>query len=98
MAKWVLLYVGGDQPASKEDGEAVMAAWGDWFTKNDDVIADRGSAFGGVSGVGATLPATGVTGYTVIEAESADAAGSLIKDHPHLAANGRIEIHETLDM
>lgn len=98
MAKWVLLYVGGDQPASKEDGEAIMAAWGDWFSKNGDVIADKGSAFGGVSGVGAALPATGVTGYTVIEASDADAAASLIKDHPHLAANGRIEIHETLDM
>ena len=98
MAKFVLLYVGGDQPTSQEDGVAVMTAWNDWFKKNDDVIADRGSAFGGVSGVGAALPATGVTGYTVIEADSADAAASLIKDHPHLAANGRIEIHETLDM
>jgi hypothetical protein len=98
MAKFVMLYVGGDQPASQEDGAAVMAAWGDWFKKNDDVIADRGSAFGGVSGIGAALPASGVTGFTIIEADSADAAASLLKDHPHLAANGRIEIHETLDM
>lgn len=98
MAKYVLLYVGGDEPTSQEDGEAVMAAWGDWFTKNGDVIADKGSAFGGSSGVGAALPPTGVTGYTVIEAASADAAAALVKDHPHLAANGRIEIHETLDM
>jgi len=98
MAKWVLLYVGGDDPASQDEGLAVMAAWNDWFKKNGDVIADRGSAFGGVSAVGASLPASGVTGYTVIEADSADAAASLIKDHPHLSANGRIEIHETLDM
>jgi hypothetical protein len=98
MAKWVLLYVGGDIPASEEEGAAVMAAWGDWFTKNDDVIADKGSAFGAVSGVGAALPASGVTGYTVLDATDADAAASLVKDHPHLAANGRIEIHQTLDM
>ncbi len=98
MAKWVLLYVGGDEPTSQEDGKAVMAAWGDWFSKNGDVIAEKGSAFGGVSGVGAALPATGVTGYTVIEAGSADAAASLVKDHPHLASHGRIEIRETLDM
>jgi hypothetical protein len=98
MAKFVLLYVGGDEPTSQEDGAAVMAAWGEWFKKNGDIIADKGSAFGAVSGVGAALPASGVTGYTVVEAENADAAASLVKDHPHLAANGRIEIHETLDM
>ena len=98
MAKYALLYVGGDMPASEEEGTAVMAAWNDWFKVNDDVIADKGSAFGGSTGVGAELPASGVTGFTVIEADSADAAASLVKDHPHLAANGRIEIHETLDM
>ncbi|MEO5920690.1 MAG: hypothetical protein ABIQ01_06045 [Pseudolysinimonas sp.] len=98
MARFVMLYVGGDTPASQEEGVAVMAAWEEWFKKNADVIADRGSAFGGVSGIGASLPASGVTGFTVLEADSADAAASLLKDHPHLAANGRIEIHETLDM
>ena len=98
MAKFTLLYVGGDRPASEEEGAAVMGAWMAWFEKQGQAIVDGGSAFGSSTAVGADLPATGATGYTIVEAKSASDAADMLGDHPHLAANGRIEVHETLDM
>ena len=98
MAKFTLLYVGGDRPASEEEGAAVMGAWMAWFEKAGSALVDGGSAFGDSTAVGVDLPATGANGYSVIEAASAADATAMLADHPHLAANGRIEVHETLDM
>jgi hypothetical protein len=42
--------------------------------------------------------AAGVTGYSVIAADSMDAALEMARGCPHLAANGRVEVYETFDV
>ncbi|MBO1739570.1 hypothetical protein [Leifsonia sp. TF02-11] len=98
MTKYVLLYQGGTAPQSPEEGEQLTKAWVEWFGRAGDAILDRGNAFGASTAEGADLPASGVNGYSVVEADSAAAVDGLLVGHPHLASGGRIEIHETIQM
>ncbi len=98
MAKYVLLYQGGAVPQTPEEGEKVTTAWRAWFTSAGDAILDPGNAFGASSADGADLPASGVNGYSILQADSSGAVEGLLEGHPHLSAGGRIEIHETVDM
>jgi hypothetical protein len=98
MAKYVLLYQGGAAPQSPEEGEKVTKAWMEWFGSAGDAILDPGNAFGASTAEGADIPDSRVNGYSVVRAGSSDEVEGLLKGHPHLAAGGRIEIHETIDM
>lgn len=98
MTKYVLLYQGGVMPQSPEEGEKTMAAWMAWFGKAGSAILDMGNAYGPATAVGASLPDSGTNGYSTLEAANAEAVKALVSDHPHLAAGGRIEIHETTAM
>lgn len=102
MAKFLLVYTGGDQPTSEDEGKAVMDAWMGWFRALGDVVVDGGNplgASGGISPDGSVGPAkSGVNGYSLISADSLDAALELAKGCPHLASNGSVEVHEAMDM
>jgi hypothetical protein len=101
MPKYLLLYHGGDQPASPEEGEKVMAAWNNWMGSLGHALVDGGnptgnnrtiSSSGGVSNGGGD-PATG---YSILEASNADTAVKLAKDCPHLQSGGSIEVAEIM--
>lgn len=104
MTNFVLLYTGGGMPESKEEQDAVMAAWGVWYGKMGEAVVDGGNPFG----VAKHLTANGVhegsvsnppaTGYTIISANSLDEAVEATKEHPHLNYGGQISIHETFQM
>ena len=98
MTKYVLLYQGGTMPQSPEEGEKTMAAWMAWFGKAGSAVLDMGNAFGPATAVGAQLPDSATNGYSTVEGADAEAVTALVSDHPHLAAGGRIEIHETVSM
>ncbi len=105
MAKYLLIYHGGDsmENASPEQGAAVMQAWMDWFAKLGPAVADGGNPIGRawtVSKDGTTedAGANPATGYSVLEAESMQAALEMAMGCPHLAANGTIELCETFEV
>ena len=101
MTNFVLLYTGGGMPESEEEQAAVMAAWGAWYEGMGEAIVDGGNPFGaakhvsdqGVSDGSASSPPA--TGYTIISADSLDAAMEKVKDHPHLKYGGQVSVHET---
>jgi hypothetical protein len=104
MPKYLLSYHGGSMPESPEEGEKVMAAWNAWMGKVGSAIVDGGNptgasktiaADGGVSDGGG---ANAVTGYTILSADSLDAAVKLAKDCPQLASGGSIEVGELIEM
>ncbi len=104
MTNFVLLYTGGTYPENEEETAAVMAAWGAWYGDMGDAIVDGGNPFSmaknvtadGISDGAAMSPP--VTGYTVISADSLDAAAELCKKHPHTKYGGQVSIHETFNM
>ena len=104
MTNFVLLYTGGGMPESEEEQAKVMAAWGAWYEKMGAAIVDGGNPFGasknvtdkGVSDGAVSSPP--VTGYTIISADSLDAAVAKVKDHPHLQFGGQVSVHETFQV
>jgi hypothetical protein len=98
MTKFVLLYEGGSMPQTPEEGEQVRDDWMAWFGKAGSAIVDPGNAFAESAAVGASLPDSGVNGYTVVEGDSLSSVTGLLGDHPHLKAGGRIEVHATAEM
>lgn len=104
MAKYVLVYHGGGMPETEEEQAAVMAAWGAWMEGLGGALKDPGNAIGAaatISSDGSVTPGGGAnpaTGYTLIEADSLDAALELAKDNPILQGGGSIEVAETIDM
>ena len=104
MTNFVLVYTGGGMPEGQEAQAAVMAAWGAWYEKMGAAIVDGGNPFGAskhvsASGVGdGPVSAPPATGYTVIAAESLDAAVAGVKDHPHVKHGGQVSVYETFQM
>lgn len=101
MTKFVVLYSGGGEPEDESMNDAVMAAWGAWYGKLGDAIVDGGNPFTPVGkrvagdGSVSDMAMNEISGYTVIEADSLDAAVAAVKDHPHLNYGGEISVHET---
>jgi hypothetical protein len=102
MANFLLLYTGGGMAESPAEQEAVMAAWNAWFGKIQSSIVDAGNPFTphakSVSGNGTVSDGPVgelATGYSIIKADSLDAAVSLAKDCPALQSGGKITVYET---
>jgi hypothetical protein len=82
-----------------EAREAAMAAWGAWFGKLGPAIVDPGNPFAGSSTVGPGGPAeSALTGYTVVKADSLDAASGLADGCPVLGEGGSIDVYETVEV
>jgi hypothetical protein len=77
--------------SSPEQIKAGMDAWMAWMKKHEQAIVDMGAPLGKTKRVTATSVAgvrNEVTGYTIVEAESHDAAAAMLAGHPHLAMPG----------
>ncbi len=103
MGKYLLAYRGGGMASTDEEREAAMAAWGAWFGQLGAAIVDPGNPFGPsstVSGGGSVsgTGASGLTGYTVLDADSLDAASELAKGCPVLGQGGSVEVYETFEV
>jgi hypothetical protein len=89
--------------ATPEQAQAGLAAWMEWAERNRDAIVEHGTPLGSGAHVadGAVSESeSDVSGYSIVQAESKDAAASLFKDHPHLGmpADSSIELLEFLPL
>jgi hypothetical protein len=110
MTKYLLLYFSPvsaqDQmaSASPEEGEAGMEAWNAWAGRAGSAIVDFGSPVQAAGTVGTDGGGVGggrghLGGFSILEADSADALRALIEDHPHLMLDGAsIEFFEFLEL
>ena len=104
MTNFVLVYTGGGMPEGEAEQAAVLAGWNAWYERLGEAIVDGGNPFGasknvthkGVSDGAVSSPL--ITGYTIISAESLDAAVAEMHDHPHLKSGGQVSVHETFQM
>ncbi|PQZ30959.1 hypothetical protein CQZ93_13280 [Ochrobactrum vermis] len=76
-------------PKAKQDAVDTVGVsqWAAWEERNASVIIDRGGMVGKTTRVtkdGVAEAANPFCGYLVVEAETADAAAQLFRDHPHL--------------
>ena len=103
MAKYLLLYGGGSMPETEAETAAVTKAWTDWFTELGPAVVDPGNPFNADSktiSAGPTIVDAKATasGYSVIEADSLDAATDLAKGCPVLAGGASIGVYETFEV
>jgi hypothetical protein len=102
MGKYLFAYRGGMMADTDEQRQAVMQAWGEWFGKLGPAIVDPGNPFAGstsVSGGGAGGEvASKLTGYTVIQADSLDAASALAEGCPVFDGGGSVDVYETIEV
>jgi hypothetical protein len=103
MANYVMVYKGGGMAETDAEREASMAAWGQWFGTLGEAIVDAGNPFGPSSTVAADgsmsgAASSGLTGYTVVKADSLAAAAELAKGCPIFAGGGGVEVYETFQV
>lgn len=104
MANFVLLYSGGSMPATEAEGKAVVAAWDVWFHKLGGNLVDGGNPF---TPTAKTVSADGkvtdgpvggmASGYSVIKADSLDAAVAMAKGCPVFMGGAKITVYETFN-
>jgi hypothetical protein len=98
MGRYVLVYQGGAMAETEEAQQAAMAAWGAWFGKLGAAVVDGGAPFGASGAVGGGASRTGLTGYSVLEADDLDAAVDLAGGCPIIADGGTVDVYETIDV
>ncbi len=101
MADYVLLYTGGGMPEGPAEQAAVMKEWEAWFGSLGNAVVDQGNPF---SGKAKSIAADGkvsdgsvgtmATGYSIIKADSLDAAVAFAKRCPVLKSGARITVYE----
>ena len=99
MGKYVLVYKGGGSfPETEEEKKRVMDVWMAWFGSLGDVWLDAGNPFGANAAVGGGST-SGLTGYSILTADSLDDAVDKVKGCPILdGGSGSIEVYEAVDM
>lgn len=98
MSKFVALYMAPASAIEKmmasstpEQMKSGMDAWMSWMKSNASAVTDMGAPLGKnkrVTAAGASSTRNEVTGYTIVEADSPDAAAALFVKHPHLQIPG----------
>jgi len=102
MANYLLVYKGGsgNRPQTPEEQKKVMDAWTGWFGQMGAAVVDGGNPFGPSASLSSDKSvkegaSSGLTGYSILKADSLQAAAELAKGCPHLSDGGTVEVYET---
>lgn len=82
-----------------EQRQSSMAEWMAWFQRAAAAVVEMGTPTGDSTVINGAAASGFIGGYTIIQAESPDAAKRVFDGHPHLGAPGSsIELLELLPM
>ena len=103
MSRFIMVYLGGDQPSSPEEGKAHFAKYMEWLTSLGDAAVSPANPLKNTTTVnpdGSTSSEgkTKMSGYTIVEAESMEKALEFAKACPFLEVNGSLEVSELVEM
>ena len=103
MPQYLITYFGGEKPSSPEEGNQQMSKFGAWISslgssavspanplKNTNTVNSDGS----VTNSGTSS----MSGFTIIEVDTLDAALSIAKECPFLEIGGSLEVSEIMQM
>jgi hypothetical protein len=102
MTNFVLLYSGGGMPSGEAEQKAVLGEWNAWFGKLGSGLVDGGSPFSMSKSVDTSGKITDgpvgsmASGYSIIKADSLDAAAKLAQGCPVLKSGAKITVYETV--
>jgi hypothetical protein len=113
MKKFLAIYTGSpsgmeawkamDETQRKEKEKAGVSAWKDWVAANQKAIVDQGAPLGKTKRIttqGISDVRNEMTAYTIVEAESHDAAAKFFENHPHFTIfpGDGVEVMECLPL
>jgi hypothetical protein len=107
MANYLFLYSGGASEMSTNEAEraAIMGEWVSWFGQLGPAVVDGGNPFSTQARLvasGGTVsdipPAVVANGYSVVKADSLDAAVEMAKGCPALKSGGQVSVYETFNV
>jgi hypothetical protein len=104
MANYMFAYSGGNGVAADTaERDAQMAKWGQWFGQLGSAVVDGGAPTGTAKTVGSAGSVSdggsrGLTGYSIVSAESLDSAVELAKGCPVLEVGGAVDVYEAIAM
>lgn len=91
MPRYMMVYKGEETDMSQmteEQVSDVMAKWGAWMGRVGSALVDVGTPFGPGHSIvddGTTGEAVSLSGYSIVEADSMEAARALADGHPYLS-------------
>lgn len=90
------------ETSSAEDRKKGMDEWGAWMKDNMSIFADMGGPTGKniqVTSSGMTPVSNDIGGYSIVQAESAEAVAKLLATNPHFSMPGAvIDLAEVVNM
>jgi len=103
MPNFIIAYHGGRKPESPEEGASHMAKWKTWVDDLGEAAVNPGTPLGksrivsanGVSDDGGDNP---MSGFSIVEAYSLDAAIEIAKACPFLELEGTLEVAQVMKM
>ena len=103
MPQYLIVYLGGDKPSSPEEGKQHMSKYRAWLSSLGDSVVSPANPLKNTStinsdGTVTTGGTTSMSGYTIIKAESTEAALSIAKACPFLDIGGSLEVSELIQM
>src|SRR5437764_5871074 len=104
MANYVFVHSGGKGVSADEaERNAQYARWGEWFGELGSAVVDGGAATGTAKTVGpggsiSDGGSRGLTGYSIVSADSLDSAVELAKGCPVLETDGAVDVYQAITM
>jgi hypothetical protein len=103
MPQYIITYLGGERPSTPEEGKQHMAKYRAWLSSLGDSAVSPANPLKNTSTVNpdGTVTAGGATsmsGFTIVEVESMEAALSIAKACPFLDVGGSLEVSELMQM
>ncbi len=103
MAQYVIVYLGGNQPSSPEEGQKHFARYMEWISSLGDSAVSPANPLKDTmtvnpDGTVTTGGSSTMSGYTIIEADSMDAALEVAGACPFLEIGGTLEVSELMKM
>ncbi len=103
MSQYVIVYLGGDQPSSPEEGKQHFSKYMDWLNSLGDSAVSPANPLkdthtvnsdGSITNSGTST----MSGFTIIEVGSMDEALSIAGKCPFLDSGGSLEVSELMQM
>jgi hypothetical protein len=103
MPQYIMTYLGGNRPATPEEGKQHFAKYQEWLASLGKSAVSPANPFKNTNTVNSDRTvtsgsATTMSGFTIVEAESIEAALAIAKECPFLDIGGSLEVSELMQM
>lgn len=103
MPQYMITYLGGEPPATPEEGKQNFAKYQAWLASLGEAVVSPANPLKNTHTVNADASveaggATTMSGFSIVQAESIEAALAMAKACPFLDVGGRLEVSELVQM